>query len=302
MDWPRSSSAGLPQRRQKPVSEKLYLSSSGSGYLLQVLPSWHSSSACFRRRSRTKIQVFDSILFDEQSLWLVVAVFYVLDNLKQLPSQSLILQETWNLSWRAHSPSDTLMFLQRRLVLLNIFLPYTRVLPLEWLTAEPDNQSRIRRADRFLRVSARKIFSLRCISAVCFIAFFVAGPLLTYWRGLTYALLQVAPIYVASLALLSFTLMADRKFWKLTPSRIIASAFEAAVCPAYLANAAHRISWNHIRIDVDGGAYGLLRCPPHFHADLKSTLNFALEQLEEQAANNEQQRDRLSAYRESVLR
>jgi hypothetical protein len=246
--------------------------------------------------------VFESVLLREQSLWLVVAGFYVFDNLKQLPGNKLVFHEKWNLRWRASVPSDSLVFLNTQVAFLNILLPYTLALPVEWLTAEPYSPSRIRRADRFLRVCRRRILPLRCISAICFFAFFIEGPFLTYWRGLTYALLHMTPIYAAALAMLSIALVVDRRFWHLSAPQIIGTVFEAAICPAYLVNITHRMSWKHMRLDMDGGAYALLRFRSRFHDDLKSALNSALEGLEQKVVDDPEARERLFAYRESVLR
>jgi hypothetical protein len=251
---------------------------------------------------KTKIEVFNSILLGEQSLWAVVAVFYVLDNLKQLSGNKLLFYENCKLTWRISVPSDALVFLNKQVALLNILLPHTLTIPVEWLTPEPCNPSQIRRADRVLRVSQRKMFSFRWISAICFFAFFVEGPLLTYSNGLTYALLHIGPIYGTGLAMLSFTLLVDRRFWHLSVAQIIATLFEAAICPAYLVNVTHRMSWKHIRIDADGGAYALSRCQARSRDDLKSALSFALEELEQKLANNTEERQRLIAYRESILR
>ena len=228
--------------------------------------------------------MFDSILLCEQGVWLIVAGFYVLDNLKEIPYNKLVFYEAWNLAWRVSLPSDWLVLLNKQIALLNFVLPYTLALPAEWLSAEPSSPSRIRRTDRFLRVCRRKIVPFRCISAACFIAFFIEGPLLTYWRGLDYALLHVAPVYAAALAMLSIAQVVNRRFWHLGVRQIIGTVFEAAICLAYLVNLTHRMSWKHVRLDADGGAYGLLRCPSRSHDDLKSALNFALEELEQKLA------------------
>jgi hypothetical protein len=246
--------------------------------------------------------VFDSVSVSEQSIWLVIALFYVLDNVKQLPGNQLIFHETWKLNWRAAVPSDTLVFLNKQIFLLNILLPHTLTIPLEWLTAEPYNASRIRRADRLLRVARRKIFSFRCISVISFFAFFVEGPILTHWRGLTFALLHIAPIYAGALIMLLFSFLSDRRFWQLSATQAIAATAEAAICPAYLVNITHRVSWKYIRVNADGGAYSLLRCRSSSIEDLKSALSFALEEIEQKVAYDPRERDRLIAYRESILR
>ena len=246
--------------------------------------------------------MFDRIVFSEQSLWLVVAGFYVFDNLKRVPGNELIFHETWNLGWHASVPSDSLIFLSKQVAFLNILLPYTLALPVEWLTADPYSPSRTLRADRFLRVCRRKILAFRYISTICFLGFFIGGPLLTYWRGLEYALLHIAPIYAAALAMLSIALVVDRRFWRLGVPQIIAAVFEAAICPAYLVNLTHKMSWKHIRLDADGGAYSLLRCRSRSYDNLKSALNFAVEELEQKVADDPEARERLFAYRDSVLR
>jgi hypothetical protein len=203
--------------------------------------------------------MFDSILLNEQGLWIVIAVFYVLDNVKKTEEQKLIFNETWRFGWRATLPSNSLTLRNRRICFLPILLPYVLTVQLDWLTAEPASPSQTRRADRQLWVAQRRATSLRAISLIAFFTFFTIGPLLTYWRGLTFAVIEVLPVYVGMLVALQLTLFCDRRFWKLHPSQIIYAVIEAAICPAYLVNVTHRVSWRCIRLNVDGAAYGMLR-------------------------------------------
>ncbi len=246
--------------------------------------------------------MFESILLNEQCLWLVVALFYLFDNAKRVAGNQLIFYENWRLRWQTSVPPNTLVFLNKQFVFLNIFLPYTLAMPLEWLTTEPNSVSRIRRTDRLLRLAVPRIFSFRCISLICFCTFFIAGPILTYWYGLTFALLQIAPIYVSALFMLSIALCIDRRFWHFTVMQTITATIEAAICPAYLVNATHRMSWKCIRLTADGGAYGLLRCRPSYVENLKSALVFSLEELEQRYIDYPEELERVVAYRESILR
>ncbi len=141
--------------------------------------------------------MLDNILFDAQGIWVVIALFYILDNVKQLRSNRLVFRETWNFGWQPEVPSDTLVFLNKQIIFLKILLPHTMAIQLEWFTDEPHNSSRIRRADRFLRVARRKIFIFRCISTASFFAFFVEGPAITHWRGLTIGLVYILPFICA---------------------------------------------------------------------------------------------------------
>jgi hypothetical protein len=244
--------------------------------------------------------VFDNIFLGEQSLWLVIAFFYVFDNLKHLVGDKLVLHENWRFAWRISVPSDSLIFLNKQMTFLTL-LPHTLTMPVAWLTAEPFSPARIRRADRLLRIARHRMLSFRCISVICFFGFFIEGPVLTYLNGLTYALLHVAPIYATGVAILLLALLVDRRFWQIDAAQITAAVLEAAVCPAYLANITHRMSWKYIRVDADGGAYGLLRCSARSHGNLKSTLRFALEELEQKLADDPQEQHRLFAYRKSIF-
>ncbi len=102
--------------------------------------------------------------------------------------------------------------------------------------------------------------------------------------------------------MLSLSLFVDRRFWRLSAVQVLGTIIEAAICPAYLVNITHRLSWNYIRLDVDGAAYGLLRCSPDSLVNLKAAFHFALEELEQVSADEPNQRDRVIAYRKSLLR
>jgi hypothetical protein len=237
--------------------------------------------------------VFDSIYLSEQSIWLAVALFYILDNVKQIPGNTMVFRETWRFSWVAELPSNAFVFNNRQFVLLHPFLPYTITLAVQWLTPEPTQPARILRADRILRVARRRVFPFRIISVLCFFAFFIAGPVLTWWYGLTFATLNVLPFYVASLLMLLMVLISNRHFWHLTAWQITAAAIEAAICPAYLINFARRITWKLLVIGADGAAYGLLRSEEADKSRFRVALAFTLEELEREVTSDAKQRVRM---------
>jgi hypothetical protein len=246
--------------------------------------------------------VFDSsILLTEQGIWIIIALFYVFDNVKRLQGNKLVFRETWRLAWKADLPSEGLVFLNRHFVLLPVLLPFVLTIELRWLTENPRDPSQTRRADRLFRVARRRAFSLRCISIIAFLTFFVVGPVLTYSRGLVFALLEIAPVYVCMLLMFLLSVFFDRRFWGFRFTEIIYAVVEAAICPAYLVNLTHRLSWRCIRLDVDGAAYGLLRCSPNSLNEFRSTVGFALEELEQRLADDSAQKTHLREYREKVL-
>jgi hypothetical protein len=246
--------------------------------------------------------VFDSsILLTEQGIWLVIACFYAFDNVKQLRGNKLVFRETWRFGWRADLPSYGLVLLNRHFVLLPVLLPFVLTMEMQWLTENPRDPWQMRRADRLLRVARRRAFSLRCISTTAFLTFFVAGPTLTYWRGLKFALLEIAPVYVGLLLMFLLSVLSDRRFWRLRFSEITYSVVEAAICPAYLVSLTHRLSWRCIRLDVDGAAYGLLRCSPNSLNQFRSTMGFVLEEMEQQFTENSIQKTHLQNYSKMLL-
>jgi hypothetical protein len=246
--------------------------------------------------------VFGSnVILNEQGIWIVLVLFYVFDNIKQFQGNKLVFRETWRLDWKVDLPSEALVFLNRHFVLLPVMLPFVLTMEMRWLTENPCNPSHVRRADRLLRVARRRVFPLRCISTIAFLTFFVAGPILTHIRGLTFALLEIAPIYVGMLLTLLLSVFFDRRFWRLRVTEIIYIAIEAAICPAYLANLTHRLSWRCIRLDVDGGAYGLLKSSSKSLNEFRSTVNFALEELEQRFAEDSVEEVRLQEYKKQIL-
>lgn len=244
--------------------------------------------------------MFTNILLNEQLLWLVILGFYLLDNIKQLSGFHMVLREGWDLKWRADLPSPTFTLVHRHVHLINPLVPYALAIRLTWFTEAPNDPSKIRRADRFLRVMRRKVVGLRCLSAMSFIAFFMVGPILTYMRGLTFALQQVAPTYLAILGGVAIILVSDRKFWRLTMGQIVGLAVECAVCPGYLINITRKLSWNFTRLSVDGGVYGLLRTTSSSAMKLREAMSFALEDLEEEFGDDANERERLMVYAKSM--
>lgn len=246
--------------------------------------------------------MFDnSIFLTEQGIWIVIALFYVFDNVRQLQENKLVFRETWRFDWKADLPSEALVLLNRHFILLPVLLPFVLTIEMRWLTDNPRDPSQMRRADRLLRVARGRAFSLRCISSIGFLTFFVAGPVLTYWRGLVFALLQIAPVYVGMLLMFLLSAFFDRRFWRLRFTEIAYAVVEAAVCPACLVNITHRLSWRRIRIDVDGAAYGLLRCRPNSLNELRSTIGFVLEELEQRFAEDPIRKAHVQEYSKSVL-
>jgi hypothetical protein len=244
--------------------------------------------------------VFENILLNDQLIWLVILTFYLFDNIKQLSSFQMVLRERWNLRWRADLPSPTFVILHRRFQLINPLMPYGLAIRLTWLTETPNDPSKIRRADRFLRVMKRKVVGLRYLSAISFVLFFIVGPFLTYEGGLTFALQHVAPAYLATLAGVVFTLFSDRKFWRLTAGQIVSLALECAVCPGYLVNITRKMSWNFTALSVDGGIYGLHRTTSNSAMKLKQAMIFAIEELEQEVGEDANERERLTVYAKIV--
>jgi hypothetical protein len=245
--------------------------------------------------------VSGSILLDEQLLWLVILGFYLLDNVKHLSGFQIVLREQWNLRWRAELPSPSLAFAHRQLHLLNPLLPYGLAIRLPWLTDNPNDPAKIRRADRLLRLVKRRLSAYRCLSAAGFVAFFILGPSLTYLRGLGFALWHVAPVYLLILAGTILLMIADRKFWRLSGAKILGLSLEYALCPGYLVNITRKMTWDFVTLAVDGGRYGWLRSTAEARQRLESGLGLALEELEQECEGDAAARARLLAYARSVM-
>ena len=243
----------------------------------------------------------DDILLNDQMIWIVIFILYVLDNIKILSSSHLVLREGWNLSWEADLPSPIFTLVNRHRGLINPLTPYTYAVRLTWLTEAPNDISKIRRADRFLRVMKRKIAGLRCLSVVAFVTFFFVGPMFTYLRGLGLALHYIIATYMTILISVAFILISYRKFWQLSAAQIAGVVFECAVCPAYLVNITRKVSWNFVNLSVDGGAYALQRTTSASIIRLRENMSFALEELAVEFGRDELLQKKLAVYKAILL-
>jgi hypothetical protein len=247
--------------------------------------------------------MLDLITSDQQMIWLIVAFFYILDNLKFLRGNQVVLQETAMLRWRADIPGTASEFLGRKVFVLNLLVPYGMAVQLGWLSlGSPNDQELVRRADRLVRIACGKILPLRQISAFAFLTFFIAGPILTHYVGLGRALVTIIPVYITLLLIFFISMAQGRRFWKLSVAQIGSLTFGAAICPGYLVNSTRRVTWDFLKLPVDGAAYGLLRCNPAYADRLGAALDFALDEFRERCVDNPEEMERLDSYRKSVMK
>jgi hypothetical protein len=217
----------------------------------------------------------------DQTIWVVCALFYVLDNLRSLNRRKLVLSEKLNGQWRPLFPLHRYRFAGRGLIVLNPLLPWLAAVQMDWLTEDAFGIQRLRRSKKLLCAYRRRLLEFRLLSAVLIVALFIAGPLITHWFGLGLALVSILPFYLAALAVLVGKLIVERRFWRMSWPELNSLVFQCAVCPGLFANICRKISLGYARVPGDVLAYALVHGGPDLAAKIERRVYLHLEDLTE---------------------
>jgi len=217
----------------------------------------------------------------DQLFWVVCAAFYVLDNIRRVGPRQIILAETLRGAWAPLFPLPWYRIGGRSVIVLHLLSPWLLAVHMALLREGAFTNEHLRQSERYLAVYRKRLLPYRVISTTLFAAFFVAGPVATYFFGLAYALLAILPLYLVTLITFLGILIAGRRFWRMSWPQLSLLAVECALCPGFFANVCRKLSLGYARVPGDAVAFVAARAAKDTVHQLESKLNLYLDDLKD---------------------
>ena len=185
--------------------------------------------------------MFGHFLAFEQTIWIVAAALYVLDVLRAIAPDQILLEERPGLRLRAVLARRPFEWGRRHLYLVGVLAPHRGVLLASQWGAASKPAAELEAQWRVLDQVRSAMRPFRVLAVVMFALLFVAGPIATQSIGAASSILWLAaPAY--GLGLVSALLIALRKGrLALSPAQAGALALECLLCPPYVANLPKKI-------------------------------------------------------------
>src|SRR5262249_5960528 len=227
------------------------------------------------------MDLLQGIIVPDQTIWVICALFYVLDNFRSLGRRKLVLSERLNGQWMPLFPLHGYRLGGRAFIILNPLLPWLAAVQMDWLTEDAFGIQRLHRSKKLLCAYRRRLMEFRVLSGILIVALFVAAPLMTHWFGLNVAFIYFIPFYLVALAVLVSKLIAERRFWRMSWSELNSLVFQCAICPGVFANICRRVSLGYARVPGDVLAYALIHGGPDLATKIERRVYLHLEDLKE---------------------
>jgi hypothetical protein len=211
--------------------------------------------------------VLGRFLAFEQTIWIVAAALYVLDVVRAIAPDQILLEERPGLKLRAVLARRPFEWGRRHLYLVGILAPHRGVLlASQWGT---EVEAELQALDQ-VRSS---MGPFRAMAVAMFVLLFVAGPIATQNIGAAASILWIAvPAYglgAASALLIGLR----RRRLALSPAQAGTLALECLLCPPYVANLPKKICALQ-QLRGSGIAAAKARMGPQESALLEETLRF----------------------------
>ena len=151
----------------------------------------------------------------DQGFWVICALFYFADCFRNVPEKQLILSQNIRGEWLPLFPYYDFRVCGRALTLLNPINPCLAAIRIGWLLPEPNAPRLLRRTETVVRIYLSRLKKYQVLSALCFLVYFVIGPVVTYYVGLSYALVLIFPLHLSLLFFLLGCMVVERRFWRM---------------------------------------------------------------------------------------
>jgi len=227
------------------------------------------------------MNLLDGAIIDDQALWVVCALFYLVDNCQRLGGRQLILTERLNGLWTPVFPIHRYRIAGRAITFLNPLVPWLAAVQIDWLKQDAFATAHLRRSKKLLDCYRRRLTPFRILAALLFTLFFIVGPFATHFFGLGPVLISIAPIYLVALIFLVDRLVAERRFQRMDRSELNSLLFQCALCPGIFINICRRISLGYMRVPSDVLACALAARGTESVAGIKRRLDACLDDLSE---------------------
>lgn len=237
-----------------------------------------------------------SFLHSDQSLWIVCAGLYLLDQFRLHPGRQMILVETLSLGWIPLIPVPHYRLRGYPVSFLNPCLPFLAAVRMDWLAKLPFSPTRFDRTRHLLTMRQRGMLPFRLLGTVNFMTLFLLGPTLTNIGGLEKAFSILIPYHVLAILVLIYCLFSYRRIIRIELGQILLLTLECAVCPGYFVNICRKVSLAGSKIRGDAVAYLLCNGQSKAIEDLEGHLDNLIRELEFNGQIHERDRPTLAAY------
>lgn len=216
------------------------------------------------------------MIISDSAFWLLAFALYVIDNMKLIEGQEMLLIESVALRIEPRLTQIPFEIRGRCLVILSPFLPFLMAFKAKWSVKGGKDIRALKRDRRLILRLQRRVFQLRLIAALSFVNLFIAGPILTSRMGLASTLLKIGPVHLSLLLLLGFVVTRDAfglpaRYWALF-------VLECVICPMYLPTLLKRLSWRTV-LESDGVAFANRYGPTNLLPELRSAVEVRATEL-----------------------
>jgi hypothetical protein len=218
------------------------------------------------------------MIISDGAFWLLAFALYLIDNVKLIEREELVLIETLSLRIEPRLTPFPVELRGRCIVLLNPLLPFLLAFKIRWRKEGGRETGQARHDRRIILGLQRRVLPLRILASLSFAALFLAGPILTWRVGLASALLTLTPVHFALLLSLLFFISIDP--FGLTTRHWLLFALECVVCPMYLPTLLRRLSWQ-TELASNGVAFASRYSPIESLPELRSAVDARLSEFGE---------------------
>lgn len=221
-------------------------------------------------------------MLSDHVVWLACLAFYVVDCIRFLKPDRILLEEGRRRTWSPVLPFMSSQPVSRTLGVLDLFQPWRAVIAVSWLKALGGPVGRQRNQ---IRAMVRKLEPLRLVAQLEFFFLFVFGPVITIRWGLGNAILTVLAAHLILSMIVLIVMILRIRAKEVTVGSGLGLWFECLVCPGYQANVFRRTLLRESAVEAD--AVGLLRSHANRERFVPRLLHY-VEELNEHGLVDEQ--------------
>lgn len=215
------------------------------------------------------------LLTTEYLFWLVALAFYLIDSIKLVRNDQLLIIETTTGKFKPSFSFNTFEIKSKQVQLLNLVIPFTGFLKLSTIPNESPSTN-FDDTNNELLAFKRVVFPFKAISLISFL-YLLAGPILTFYLGLGATLLFLLPLHVTSLFITLSLLLISRSRLGISYGSMASIMFDCLVVPAYLPNIVRKI-YNKKSYSCDGYYFSLQHSSPKSLEELEFNISRKINQ------------------------
>jgi hypothetical protein len=215
------------------------------------------------------------LLTTEYLFWLVALAFYLIDSIKLVGNDQLLIIETATGNFKPSFSFNTFEVKRKQVQLLNLALPFTGFLKLS-TTPNESPSTNFENTKNELLAFQKVVFPFKAISFFSFI-YLLLGPVLTFYQGLGATLLVLLPLHLTTLFVTLILLLISRKQLAISYGSVISIFFDCLVVPAYLPSIVRKI-YNKKLFSCDGYYFSLQNSSQENREELEFNISRKINQ------------------------